>query len=125
MNFTKAALFGGRKRLKKAAMIMAGTSTLAACTSLVPSDLIDSSALNNSALNTTSNLKKYDNPIGPEKPGMHQAIMRMSGGQYSDALVKQANQQFKRQQMRHKLVQKSLQTRGVTAATQFAVPQWQ
>ena len=125
MNFTKAALFGGRKRLKKAAMIMAGTLTLAACTSLVPSDLIDSSALNNSALNTTSNLKKYDNPIGPEKPGMHQAMMRMSGGQYSDALVKQANQQFKRQQMRHKLVQKSLQTRGVTAATQFAVPQWQ
>jgi hypothetical protein len=27
--------------------------------------------------------------------------------------------------MRHQLVQKTLKTRGVTAATQFAVPQWQ
>ena len=61
---------------------------------------------------------EFTPPVGPEKPGMNQAMMRLSGGNFSPKLVKQAASQFELQQLAHKRQIRSLQ--GTES-----VPQWQ
>ncbi|TQV89766.1 pre-peptidase C-terminal domain-containing protein [Aliikangiella coralliicola] len=63
--------------------------------------------------NTSSKAIKL---VGPEKPGMHQALMRMSGGNYTPEAVKQARQQH-RQQV-------AIQSRSLLR-NPMNVPQWQ
>lgn len=91
-------------RLTQKALVLFGVGTLVACA------------------NNPITSKVFDVPVGPEKPGMNQIMMRMAQGQYSDELVRQANEQFRQQKQSH---QKML-SRSFTDKNRLTnVPQWQ